>query len=123
RGSGSQRGARDTPPRNAASRAISKLVGVEVRQLAGRTLSPGLRREPAQGVLRGRKLPCPVFFVTKFLEQPLGDPILFVGRQRRKLRDRSIQGAGNWKQYIPTLRCADAMKAERMLRHRCFRTW
>jgi hypothetical protein len=68
---------RDTPPRSAASRAISQFVGVEFRRSAGCALGSGLGREPAQPALRSCKLACPMLFVPKFLEQPLGDPVLF----------------------------------------------
>ena len=39
------------PPRSAALREISQLVGVEFRRSAGRALSPGLGGELAQSVL------------------------------------------------------------------------
>ena len=38
-------------PRSAASRAISQLIGIELRGSAGGSVSPGLGRELAQSVL------------------------------------------------------------------------
>ena len=48
---GSQAGARDTPSRNAASRAISQLVGIELRRSARGAVGPSLGGELAKSVL------------------------------------------------------------------------
>src|SRR2546426_10553028 len=40
-----------------------------------------------------------MLFVPKFLEQPLGDSVLLVGRQRREFRDGGVQCAGHWTYY------------------------
>jgi hypothetical protein len=72
--------ARDTPPRSAASRGISQLVGVEFCRFAGGAVSSGLGRQPAQSVRRGRELARPEFVVSKLIEKPSGDAVLFLCR-------------------------------------------
>jgi len=86
---------RGTPPRSAASRPISKLVGVQFGGSAGRSLSTRLGSESTEAILRGRKLSRPMLFVSQFVEEPLGDPVLFVGRQRRKLRESCVEGVSH----------------------------
>ena len=71
------------PPRNAESRAISQLVGVEGCGSSGCAVGSGLGSKLAQGVLRGVELAGPVFFIGQFVEKPPGNPILFRGRQGR----------------------------------------
>src|ERR1039457_7673307 len=72
---------RGTPPRSAASCAISQLLGVEHRRAASGVVSEGFGREIAQRLLRGFELVVPVLFVPELCEEPVPDAILFIGRQ------------------------------------------
>jgi hypothetical protein len=64
---------------------------------------PGLRRRawPERPVrLRTGR---PVFVVPKLIEQPLRDPVLFVGRERCEFRNGDVQRAGHHLQWPTTL--------------------
>ena len=51
--------------------------------------------ESAERVLRRRELSRPVLLVAKLVEQPLRNPVLFLGRKPRELRDGRVQRAGH----------------------------
>lgn len=79
----------------ARRRAISQLVGVELSRSAGRSVGTRLGSEPAKRVLRGGELPSPMLIVAELVEQPLRDAVLFVGRQRRQLRESCVQSTSH----------------------------
>ena len=81
----------DTPPKSAASLAISQLLRVEVGRSTSRMVGASFSGEFRQCVLRGRKLASPVFLIAQFFEQPASDTVLFLGRKRRKLGDGRIK--------------------------------
>ena len=86
---------RYTPPRSAASPAISQLLGVEFGRSAGRVVRSCFSRELRQGVLGGSELAGPLLVIAELVEQPARDTVLFLGRQRRKLGNRHIKRTGH----------------------------
>jgi len=69
---------RGTPPRSAASHAISPCLGVGFCRSAGDVVGSGLRHERAEGVWCGRKLAGPLLVIAEFVEQPACNTVLFL---------------------------------------------
>ena len=86
-------------PRSVALHAVSRLVGIEFRCFAGFTLATGLIGESVEGIPRVCKLLCPAVLILQFVEKPLGDPILFFGRECSDLCDDCVQGSSHDTNY------------------------
>ena len=71
------------------------MLGIEGRGPAGHAIGSGFRRQLAQRIRRRAELVRPMFVVAEFIEKPMADAVLFLGRQGRQFRDGGVQGLGH----------------------------
>ena len=90
---------RGKQPGNGALHAISQLVGIELRCFAGFTLTTGLIGESAEGIPRVGELLCPAVLIVQFVEKPLRDAVLLIGRECRDPGYGRVQGSSHDMNY------------------------
>jgi len=95
------------------------LLWIESCGPPGGAVGSGFIRQLAQRILGRMELVRPVFVVAEFIEKPVGDPVLFVWRQARQLRNRGVQSLCHKTKYNrmerggPTRAAPDGRRCDR----------